>query len=60
MKDKAQETIDILRDKTGSRKDFIKIFIEMCQSADIQCKEITGFIKDDNYKPGTKTRPKDD
>ena len=25
----------------------------MCQAADVQCKEITGFIKDDNYKPGT-------
>ena len=37
------ETIEILRDKAGSRKDFIKIFIEMCQAADVQCKEITGI-----------------
>ena len=50
--DTALDTIDILRDKTGARKDFVKIFTEMCQAADIKSKIITGFVKDDSYKPG--------
>ena len=50
--DEPLDTIDILRDKIGARKDFVKIFIEMCQAAKIKNKTITGFIKDDSYKPG--------
>ena len=45
-------TVDILHDKVGSRKEFIKIFSDMCQAADIKHKVITGFIKDDMYNPG--------
>ena len=50
--DTPMDTIDILRDKIGARKDFVKIFTEMCQAADIKCKIITGFVKDDSYRPG--------
>ena len=50
--DAALDTVDILRDKIGARKDFVKIFTEMCQAADIKNKTITGFVKDDSYKPG--------
>ena len=49
--DAGLDTIDILRDKVGARKHFVKIFTEMCQAANIKTKEITGFIKDDHYKP---------
>ena len=45
-------TVDILRDKAGTRRDFVKIFTELCQVAGIKFKIITGFIKDDNYHPG--------
>ena len=44
--------MDILRDKAGTRRDFVKIFTELCQVAGIKFKIITGFIKDDNYHPG--------
>ena len=51
LSDSTLETVDILRDKVGARKDFVKIFSELCQAADIKNKVITGFIKDDQYKP---------
>ena len=54
--DTALDTIDILRDKTGARKDFVKIFTEMCQAANIKSKIITGFVKDDSYQPGRQRR----
>ena len=52
LADTPLDTVDILHDKVGSRKDFVKIFGDLCQAADIKHKVITGFIKDDNYKPG--------
>ena len=45
-------TVEILHDKVGSRKEFVKIFTEMCQVANIKHKIITGFVKDDNFKTG--------
>ena len=44
--------MDILRDKAGTRRDFVTIFTEMCEVGGIKFKTITGFIKDDNYHPG--------
>ena len=44
--------MDILREKAGTRKDFVTIFTEMCQVGGIKFKIITGFVKDDNYHPG--------
>ena len=48
-------TLDILRDKAGTRRDFVTIFTEMCEVGGIKFKTITGFIKDDNYHPGMAT-----
>ena len=56
MADKKLSTLDILRDKAGTRRDFVKIFTELCQVAGIKFKIITGFIKDDNYHPGLSCR----
>ena len=44
--------VDILREKAGTRKDFVTIFTSLCEVAGIKFKIITGFIKDDNYHPG--------
>ena len=52
LSSKKLTTVDILRDKAGTRRDFVTIFTEMCEVAGIKFKTITGFIKDDNYHPG--------
>ena len=52
LSSKKLTTVDILRDKAGTRRDFVTIFTEMCEVGGIKFKTITGFIKDDNYHPG--------
>ena len=45
-------TLDILRYRAGVCREFVKIFAEMCQIAEIPVKSIEGFAKGQDYKPG--------
>ena len=45
-------TLDILRLKTGVRREFVKMFQEMCQIANIEVQTIEGFSKTHHYTPG--------
>ena len=45
-------TLDILRLKAGSREEFVKLFEEMCQIANIEVQTIEGFTKTHYYTPG--------
>ena len=45
-------TLDILRYRAGVCQEFVKIFMEMCQSAEVPVKIVQGFAKGHNYKPG--------
>ena len=45
-------TIDILRLRAGVCREFVKIFEEMCQIADVEVQRIVGFNKTHHYTPG--------
>ena len=45
-------TVDILRYRAGVCREFVKIFEEMCKVAGILVKNIQGFAKGPDYKPG--------
>lgn len=50
-------TQDILRERRGVCRQFVKIFEAMCAEAGVRCKNIKGFAKGDRYVPGTKFIP---
>ena len=52
-------TLDILRLKTGVRREFVKVFQEMCQIANIEVQTIEGFSKTHHYTPGWGGREKE-
>ena len=45
-------TKDILREKVGVCRQYVKIFSEMCMIADLSVKNIRGFSKAYTYLPG--------
>ena len=45
-------TQDILRERRGVCKQFVKIFEAMCAEGGVRCKNIKGFAKGDRYVPG--------
>ena len=47
-------THDILRERRGVCRQFVKIFEAMCAEAGVRCKNIKGFAKGDRYVPGKK------
>eukprot|EP00095_Tigriopus_kingsejongensis_P008836 maker-scaffold15_size728074-snap-gene-0.12 protein:Tk08836 transcript:maker-scaffold15_size728074-snap-gene-0.12-mRNA-1 annotation:"kyphoscoliosis " len=49
---KDMTTIEILRDKRGVCRQFVKLFGEMCELADIRVKCLKGFAKGPDYHPG--------
>ena len=49
-------TLDILRYRAGVCREFVKIFVEMCQIVNIPVKSIEGFAKGPDYKPGEVVR----
>ena len=51
-RDTPLNTVDILRLKAGVCREFVKIFEEMCQIANVEVQRIVGFTKTHNYMPG--------
>ena len=45
-------TRDVLREKMGVCREYVKIFSEMCDIAGYRVKCIRGFAKGPNYIPG--------
>ena len=45
-------TRDVLKDKVGVCRQYVQIFAEMCQLANIRVKSIRGFAKGHTYIPG--------
>ena len=45
-------TRDVLREKMGVCREYVKIFSEMCDIAGYRVKCIRGFAKGTNYIPG--------
>ena len=45
-------TQDILKERRGVCRQFVKIFEAMCAEAGVRCKNIKGFAKGDRYVPG--------
>ena len=50
--DRQMTTVDILREKRGVAKHYVKIFNEMCQHGGIKVKDIEGFAKGHGFMPG--------
>ena len=56
--------MDILRERGGVCRQYVKIFSEMCELGRIRVKNLKGFCKGPGYTPGkivktkTKTGPK--
>ena len=50
--DRDMSTQDILRERRGVCRQFVKIFEAMCAEAGVRCKNIKGFAKGDKYIPG--------
>ena len=51
-RDTPLDTIDILRLKAGVCREFVKLFEEMCQIAEVEVQRIVGFNKTHHYTPG--------
>ena len=51
--DHSLSTVDILRYRAGTNREFVKIFTELCQAAKLKVKIITGFLKDNDHNLGT-------
>ena len=47
-------TKDILREKIGVCREYVKIFSEFCQLAGFRVKGIRGYTKGPNFVPGMK------
>ena len=50
--DREMSTRDVLREKCGVCREYVKIFSEMCDIAGFRVKCIRGFAKGPNYIPG--------
>ena len=50
--DREMSTRDVLREKMGVCREYVKIFSEMCDIAGYRVKCIRGFAKGPNYIPG--------
>ncbi len=50
--DRRMSTTDILREKRGVGRQFVKIFTEMCLLGGVRAKGLKGFAKDKDYMPG--------
>ena len=51
-------TKDILREKVGVCREYVKIFSEFCELAGYRVKGIRGYTKGPNFVPGTYILPK--
>ena len=49
-------TKEILREKVGVCRQYVKIFSEMCMIADLSVKNIRGYSKAYTYLPGKKIK----
>ena len=45
--------LDILRYKAGVCREFVLIFVEMCEIAGVKTHSIQGFARGSDYKPGS-------
>ncbi len=45
-------TVDILRERRASGRQFAKVFGEMCELSGVTVKHIKGFAKGTDYMPG--------
>ena len=45
-------TLDILRERRGVCRQFVKIFEAMCAEGGVRCKNVKGFAKGNRYVPG--------
>ena len=45
-------TRDVLKEKVGVCRQYVQIFSEMCQLANIKVKSLRGFAKGHTYIPG--------
>jgi transglutaminase/protease-like cytokinesis protein 3 len=57
--EREMSTRDILKEKVGVCRQFVKIFSEMCQLANIRVKCIRGFAKGHTFVPGKRSPPDD-
>ena len=50
--DREMSTRDVLKEKCGVCREYVKIFSEMCDIAGFRVKCIRGYAKGPNYIPG--------